>query len=74
MDDLVDLHTHILPGLDDGPDSMRESAKRAEALQEIGSDTSSRLHTTVCTHGKGWDPIRFIQVYLSLKKLCLERG
>jgi protein-tyrosine phosphatase len=36
MDDLVDLHTHILPGLDDGPDSIRESAKMVEALQEIG--------------------------------------
>lgn len=36
MDDLVDLHTHILPGLDDGPDSIKESVKMAEALQEIG--------------------------------------
>jgi protein-tyrosine phosphatase len=36
VDNLVDLHTHILPGVDDGADSTEESVKMAEALHDMG--------------------------------------
>lgn len=36
MDNLVDLHTHILPGLDDGPESIRESVEMVQALHDMG--------------------------------------
>jgi protein-tyrosine phosphatase len=36
MDNMVDLHTHILPGLDDGADSIKESVEMAEALHGMG--------------------------------------
>ncbi|UCG38127.1 MAG: hypothetical protein JSV00_07955 [bacterium] len=36
MDDLVDLHAHILPGLDDGPEEFRESVEMVRALREMG--------------------------------------
>ena len=36
MDNLVDLHAHILPGLDDGPEDLSGSLKMLEALEEMG--------------------------------------
>lgn len=36
MKNLVDLHAHILPGLDDGPEDLKGSLKMLEALEEMG--------------------------------------
>jgi len=36
MQNLVDLHSHILPGLDDGPLDLKGSLKMLEALEEMG--------------------------------------
>ena len=36
MKNLVDLHAHILPGLDDGPQDLQGSLKMLEALEEMG--------------------------------------
>ena len=36
MINLVDLHAHILPGLDDGPEDLQGSLKMLEALGEMG--------------------------------------
>lgn len=36
MQNLVDLHSHILPGLDDGADSLSESLQMLEALDGFG--------------------------------------
>ena len=36
MQNLVDLHAHILPGLDDGPMDLPGSLKMLEALEEMG--------------------------------------
>lgn len=36
MKNLVDLHSHILPGLDDGADSLSESLKMLEVLEGFG--------------------------------------
>ena len=34
---MIDLHTHILPGLDDGPYSMEESVEMALAAYRDGT-------------------------------------
>ena len=39
MKNLVDLHAHILPGLDDGPDNLHEALKMLKALEEMGFGT-----------------------------------
>jgi protein-tyrosine phosphatase len=36
MKNLVDLHAHILPGLDDGPQDLQGSLKMLEALEGMG--------------------------------------
>jgi len=36
MKNLVDLHAHILPGLDDGPKSLADSLRMLEAFEEMG--------------------------------------
>jgi protein-tyrosine phosphatase len=36
MQNLVDLHAHILPGLDDGPEDLPGSLMMLEALEEMG--------------------------------------
>jgi protein-tyrosine phosphatase len=36
MQNLVDLHSHILPGLDDGADNLSESLQMLEALEGFG--------------------------------------
>ena len=36
MNDLVDLHSHILPGLDDGPDDLEDALLMLEALKKLG--------------------------------------
>ena len=35
---LIDIHTHILPGLDDGSDSMEESLEMAYLAVESGTE------------------------------------
>ena len=40
---MIDLHTHLLPGIDDGPDSMDESVRMAAAAWDAG------VRTMVCT-------------------------
>jgi protein-tyrosine phosphatase len=39
MSDYVDLHNHILPGLDDGPGTMNEAVMLARAMVKAGYDT-----------------------------------
>ncbi len=36
---MIDIHTHILPGIDDGSDSVEESADMLGMLREQGVDT-----------------------------------
>ncbi|MFB5662697.1 tyrosine-protein phosphatase [Alteribacillus sp. HJP-4] len=40
---MIDIHTHILPGVDDGPQTMEESIALAKAAEEEG------IHTIVAT-------------------------
>ena len=41
--DMIDLHTHLLPAIDDGPDTMDEAVRMAAAARDAG------IHTLVCT-------------------------
>ncbi|WP_429146997.1 tyrosine-protein phosphatase [Anaerotaenia torta] len=43
MEGMVDIHTHVLPGVDDGPDQLQEALSMAVALQRDG------VRTAVCT-------------------------
>jgi protein-tyrosine phosphatase len=36
---LVDIHAHLLPGIDDGPDDMEETVAMARAAVESGIGT-----------------------------------
>jgi protein-tyrosine phosphatase len=60
MDNLVDLHTHILPGLDDGPDSMLDSVKMAQALHDMGFRHvfATPHHRLYSWEGIGWESVR----------------
>ena len=40
---MIDLHSHVLPGLDDGPRTMTESLEQARLLVEAG------VHTVAAT-------------------------
>lgn len=40
---VIDLHTHLLPGIDDGPDTVGESVRMAQAAWDAG------VRTMVCT-------------------------
>ena len=36
---MIDLHTHVLPGVDDGPASMEETIQLARVARRVGIDT-----------------------------------
>jgi protein-tyrosine phosphatase len=38
MATMIDLHCHILPGLDDGPDTLDESAAMGRIYADAGYD------------------------------------
>lgn len=40
---MIDIHTHILPGIDDGPKQVQEALKMSDIMQKEG------IHTAVCT-------------------------
>jgi len=62
----IDLHTHILPGLDDGPATMSESLALARALVEEGFATA--VATPHCWEGR---PVA-TDILKSLKELQEE--
>lgn len=39
MSNYIDLHNHLLPGIDDGPRTMNEAVMLARALVKVGYDT-----------------------------------
>lgn len=53
MSDLVDLHCHVLAGLDDGPESVEEASALAQALGELGF---AHLHPTPHQTAHRWAP------------------
>lgn len=64
MDGLVDLHTHSLPGVDDGSDNLEESVQMLTGLRDFGFrhifvtphhrlDSSNGIHPDVVLSGLG---------------------
>jgi capsular polysaccharide synthesis CpsB/CapC-like protein len=43
LDGVIDIHCHLLPGVDDGPGSMREAVAMARVAVDNG------IRTMVCT-------------------------
>ena len=62
-DDMVDLHCHILPGLDDGPKTMEESVEMAEAAIAGGI-----THLVATPHSSS----AFFFDYPKVRALCKE--
>jgi len=70
---MIDLHCHILPGMDDGPKSIEESISMAEVAVEDGINTIvATPHTLngVYTNATG----DVILEVLNLRKMLSERG
>jgi len=68
MKNLVDLHAHILPGLDDGPASLSGSLKILHALETMGFE-----HVYATPHHRlySWDGIRPETVESAVKSLAM---
>jgi protein-tyrosine phosphatase len=66
MDGLVDLHTHILPGVDDGADELDESIRMMKGLRELGF-----THVFATPHYRlySWEGIAPVTVLSGVKAL-----
>lgn len=53
MSGYIDLHNHLLPGLDDGPEELEQSLALAGALEDLGYSTIAA--TPHCKQGS-WEP------------------
>jgi protein-tyrosine phosphatase len=74
MTDLVDLHTHILPGLDDGPENLEESVEMAQALHDLGF---GHIFTTPHHRLNSWEGLESESVSAGINDLenaLAERG
>lgn len=70
---MIDMHTHILPGVDDGASDMEESICIIETAINEGIDTI--VLTPHIRDDLDWKNIDKInKTYLSLKKECLARS
>lgn len=70
---MIDLHCHILPGLDDGPQWLEESLAMAETAMEDGIRTVvATPHTGDGLYANPLDKVR--SALSSLKEALLERG
>lgn len=66
---MIDIHTHLLPGIDDGPDSMEESVRMATAAWNAG------VRTMVCTpHMIAHYPTDPAEVHAAVAELTEELG
>ncbi|MBQ9729396.1 MAG: hypothetical protein IJV80_01135 [Clostridia bacterium] len=63
---MIDFHTHILPGIDDGATSVEQAVKMLETLQAQGVQT---VVSTSHYYGKQRSP----QAFLSLRNEAAER-
>lgn len=64
---MIDTHCHLLPGLDDGPQTASEAMKLARGLTEAG------VHTVVCTpHFSRRFPTRHEHARAAFERLAVE--
>lgn len=70
---MIDIHTHILPGVDDGASDMEESIKILEKGRNEGIKTF--VLTPHIRDNSDWNKIDYIKkTFVSLNKKCMERG
>lgn len=77
LSNFIDIHTHILPGIDDGPKNLEESAAMARCYTDVG--ISQIIATCHYIPGTAWaaachlilDRIADLQGYLQRKNIPL---
>jgi protein-tyrosine phosphatase len=77
LSDFIDIHTHILPGLDDGPKNLEESAALARCYTDMG--ITQVIATSHYIPGTAWaassqlilEKIAELQVYLQRNSIPL---
>lgn len=76
----VDIHSHLLPGIDDGASTIEDTLMLTQALQEFGFEqcvTTPHIMTNVWDNTKGIIETTFqstIDVLKSQRKLSLRYG
>jgi protein-tyrosine phosphatase len=68
---MLDIHCHILPGVDDGSRSMEESLAMLHAAQTCGI---SRIVATPHCRGHHWDPHAICQAFQQLEPEARQMG
>ncbi len=69
---MIDLHTHILPGLDDGPSSMESSLALARAA--VASGTNTMVATPHIDYAFEVDPARIRPAIEQLRRELTRNG
>ena len=70
---MIDIHTHILPGVDDGPSDIEESLKILEKGMKAGIKTF--VLTPHIRDDSDWNKIgRIKEAFSRLKRECAARG
>ncbi len=78
LSQFIDIHTHILPGIDDGPKSLEESAAMAQCYVDVG--ISRIIATPHFIPGTAWaagrerirESLQVLQTYLAEKSIALD--
>ena len=72
---MIDIHTHILPGLDDGSATMAQSLEMAAMAAESGTDIlAATPHTNQKGRFENYACAAIDQRLMQLKKKIYERG
>jgi protein-tyrosine phosphatase len=74
MKNFIDLHTHILPGLDDGPAEVGESLRMLEGLEKLGFSTVFVTPHHRLDSWEGLDPGAVEKAAEDLREMSASRG
>lgn len=69
---MIDLHAHLLPGIDDGPTTTDEAVAMARAARDDGIETV--VTTPHVDHVHGVDPFAILNGALRLRAALVEAG
>jgi len=70
---MIDIHAHILPGVDDGASNMEEALKILEKGRSEGVKTF--VLTPHIRDDSDWGKIDYIkETFISLNRECMQRG
>lgn len=72
---MIDIHTHILPGLDDGSQTLSDSLEMAELALESGVDTIiATPHSNQLGRFENFDLVHLKHVFSRLQQALQEEG